>query len=282
MQKVTTIKALRAIIKGWRQQGDSIAFVPTMGNLHLGHIKLVTEAKTKADKVVVSIFVNPTQFGVGEDFETYPKTEVEDVTKLQSVETDLLFLPAVSEIYHPKTNTVVSVLELSKLHCGASRPGHFDGVATIVTKLFNSVQPDVAVFGEKDYQQLILIRNMSHDLNIPIEIVGVATEREDDGLAMSSRNSYLTEPNRLIAAELYQSLCTARESVLLNKLSLRSIEQQQQCYLEKLGFEVDYFSICRQSDLYPATDETELAILVAAKLGKPRLIDNICFSRTTL
>lgn len=280
MQKITTIKALREVVRAWRAQGERIAFVPTMGNLHAGHIKLVAEARTIADRVVVSIFVNPTQFGIGEDFASYPRTVVEDEEKLTSVKTDLLFLPAVNEIYAKHNDTVVSVVELSRLHCGASRPGHFDGVATIVSKLFNMVQPDVAVFGEKDYQQLILIRNMSLDLNIPVEIVGVATEREPDGLAMSSRNSYLTEKNRIIAAELYQSLSKARASVLSGIHDLRFIEQQQQKYLHRLGFIVDYFSICRQSDLQLATDEAELAILVAAKLGKPRLIDNICFSRT--
>ena len=280
MQKVTSIESLRKIIKQWRQQGQSIAFVPTMGNLHAGHIKLVTEAGKKADKVVVSIFVNPTQFGEGEDFESYPRTESEDARKLQVACTDLLFLPAVAEMYPDNASTVVSVAGVSVNHCGASRPGHFDGVATVVSKLFNMVQPDFACFGEKDFQQLSIIRRMVRDLNIPLEIVAVATEREDDGLAMSSRNGYLTAQQRLIAPMLYQSLCRARASMLQGVLNISDIEQQQRMFLKETGFDVDYFSICRSDDLQPASNnDRKLVILAAAKLGKPRLIDNICFSK---
>ncbi|MFW5444127.1 MAG: pantoate--beta-alanine ligase [Methylococcaceae bacterium] len=279
MQKVTTVKALRQVIQQWRSQGDRIAFVPTMGNLHAGHIKLVSEAKTTSDRVVVSIFVNPTQFGEGEDFGSYPRTAVEDEAKLTAAATDLLFLPTVDEMYPGNSNTVVSVVELSTYHCGATRAGHFDGVATIVTKLFNMVQPDVAAFGEKDFQQLVLIRTMVQDLNIPVQVFGVATERETDGLAMSSRNGYLTKQQRLIAPELYKALCKAREAVLSNKLSLRAIEQRQQNHLQALGFDVDYFSICRSNDLQQAQrHDNEVVILAAAKLGKPRLIDNVCLS----
>jgi pantoate--beta-alanine ligase len=253
-----------------------------MGNLHAGHIKLVTEARIKAeaDRVIVSIFVNPTQFAVGEDFETYPRTPKEDEATLAAAKTDLLFLPAVNEVYHNNAITMVSVAELSGLHCGKSRPQHFDGVATIVTKLFNIVQADVAVFGEKDFQQFLIVKAIVQDLNIPLEIISVATERESNGLAMSSRNSFLTQQQRVIAPMLYQSLCNARDAILAKKMSLLAIEKQQQEHLKKLGFDVDYFSICRSTDLQDARDkDTELVILAAATLGKPRLIDNIYFLR---
>ncbi len=280
MQIIRSIAELRNSVKQWRLQGESIAFVPTMGNLHDGHIKLVKQAKTAADRVVVSIFVNPTQFGEGEDYSSYPRTEAEDQVKLEVVAADLLFLPAVNEIYPDNAMTLVSAGELSNKHCGASRPGHFDGVATVVNKLFNMVQPDLAFFGEKDFQQLAIIKNMVKDLNIPVEIISVATQREADGLAMSSRNSYLTEKERLIAPELHQSLVHAREMVLSGDLVMREIESRQTKVLTDLGFVVDYFSICKANDLCIATEgDTELVILAAAKLGKPRLIDNICFSR---
>lgn len=260
-------------------QGNRIAFVPTMGNLHAGHLKLITVAKAKADKVVVSIFINPTQFGQGEDFALYPRTQAEDEEKLRQIKADLLFLPSVDEIYPHGPATLVSVVQLRSLHCGASRPGHFDGVATVVTKLFNIVQADVSFFGIKDYQQLLLVRALVHDLNIPIEIVGVETQREIDGLAMSSRNGYLSNKERLIAPALYRLLCSAKEAVIDGKLSFRAIEQQAIDQISALGFKADYFIICRNKDLNVATeDDKNLAILVAAKLGVLRLIDNICFS----
>jgi len=281
MQTVTSIQTLRDIVQKWRKQGQRIALVPTMGNLHAGHIKLVTEASKKAERVIVSVFINPTQFGVGEDFDSYPRTQSEDKKKLESIDTDLLFLPAVDEVYKKNAKTVVSVAELSNQHCGKSRPHHFDGVATIVTKLFNMVQPDIAFFGEKDFQQLLIIKALVQDLNIPLEIMAVTTERESDGLAMSSRNGFLTRQQRLIAPKLYESLCNARDAVLAKKLSLPAIEQQQRENLIKLGFKVDYFSICGAKDLLEAIEQDEeLLILVAAKLGKSRLIDNIHFSRS--
>lgn len=279
MQKVTTIGLLIEAVKQWRAQGKLVAFVPTMGNLHAGHIKLVTEARKKADKIVVSIFVNPTQFGPGEDFESYPRTETEDEKSLKQAGIDLLFLPTVDEVYQQQIQTVVSVAGLSSKLCGASRPGHFDGVATVVTKLFNMVQPDMAFFGEKDFQQLAVIRTLVKDLSLPVEIFAVATEREADGLAMSSRNGYLTEQQRLIAPELYRSLGKAKNDVLSENHKLRDIERQQQIYLERLGFKVDYFSICNAKNLQQANEgENDLVILVAAKLGKPRLIDNLTCS----
>jgi pantoate--beta-alanine ligase len=250
-----------------------------MGNLHAGHCQLVTAAKQRADKVVVSIFVNPTQFGVGEDFDSYPRTEAQDTEKLQAIDTDVLFLPSVAEMYSPNAKTVVSVAGLSELYCGASRVGHFDGVATVVCKLFNMVQPDVALFGLKDFQQLAVIRTMVNDLNMPVDIIGIDTVREADGLAMSSRNGYLTPEQRQTAPLLYQSLCDAREAIVAG-LAYSIVEKQALSTLENAGFQPDYFRICRSVDLAPAQQgDTELVLLVAAKLGKTRLIDNLYFSK---
>lgn len=278
MHIVNTIEALRAQIRTWKAAGNSIAFVPTMGNLHAGHCQLVKAAKEKADKVVVSIFVNPTQFGVGEDFENYPRTEQQDQAQLQALDTDLLFLPAVAEMYTPNAKTVVSVTGLSELYCGATRVGHFDGVTTVVCKLFNMVQPDIALFGLKDFQQLAVIRTMVKDLNIPVDIIGVETVREVDGLAMSSRNGYLSAEQRQLAPLLYKTLCAAREQILTG-LDYASVEQHALSSLQHAGFAPDYFHVCRSSDLAPAqVDDTDLVLLVAAKLGKTRLIDNLYFS----
>jgi len=280
MRTVNTVSGLRDAVRIWRSAGESVAFVPTMGNLHAGHLKLVSEAGKKADRVVVSIFVNPTQFGVGEDFETYPRTEREDQKKLSAAGAHLLFQPPVSEVYAPDAKTVVSVTGLSELYCGASRPGHFDGVATVVCKLFNMVQPDVALFGLKDFQQLAVIRTMVRDLNIPVEIIGVETVREASGLAMSSRNGYLTEEERVVAAKLYQSLCAVRDAILAGGQSYPEIERHALLFLREAGFQPDYFFICRSSDLKKADENDRgLVLLAAARLGKTRLIDNICFSR---
>lgn len=280
---VTTIEALRAELKKWRKSGDLIAFVPTMGNLHDGHLQLVREGRKSADKVVVSLFVNPTQFGPGEDFDHYPRTESEDVKKLESAEVDLLFLPSVSEMYPKDHKTTVSVSGLSALHCGKTRVGHFDGVATIVCKLFNIVQPDLAFFGKKDFQQLNLIHKMVQDLNFPIAIHGVETVREPDGLAMSSRNGYLTAAERRAAPALYSTLCEARDRILEGELNFPVLENELMMSLRENGFQPEYFSVCRQSDLFPAGNEDlDLVILTAAKLGKTRLIDNVYFSKGTM
>lgn len=280
MHIVNTVSELRDAVRLWRSLGQSVALVPTMGNLHAGHLALVNEAKNKADRVVVSIFVNPTQFGVGEDFETYPRTEREDQEKLKATGADLLFQPAVSEIYTPDAKTVVSVTGLSEQYCGAFRPGHFNGVATVVCKLFNIVQPDVALFGLKDFQQLTVIRTMVRDLNMPVEIIGVDTVREASGLAMSSRNGYLTVEEKAVAAKLYQTLCDARNAVLAGHLSYQEIESRALLFLQESGFQPDYFTVCRTSDLKKAdVDDKELVLLAAARIGKTRLIDNIYFSR---
>lgn len=275
MQIVNTIQALRALIHTWKAAGERVAFVPTMGNLHAGHCQLVTAAQQHADKVVVSIFVNPTQFGAGEDFDSYPRTEAQDQEKLQAIDIDVLFLPSVAEMYAPNAKTVVSVAGLSELYCGASRVGHFDGVATVVCKLFNMVQPDVALFGLKDFQQLAVIRTMVNDLNMPVDIIGIDTVREASGLAMSSRNGYLTPAEHQLAPMLYQSLCAAREAIVAG-LDYPSVEKNALSTLQNAGFQPDYFRICRSLDLAPAQQgDTELVLLVAAKLGKTRLIDNI-------
>jgi len=280
MRIVNTVCELREAIKLWRSQGESVAFVPTMGNLHAGHLHLVSMAKKKADRVVVSIFVNPTQFGVGEDFETYPRTEREDQEKLVAENADLLFLPSVADIYTPDAKTMVTVTGLSDLYCGASRPGHFSGVATVVCKLFNMVQPNIALFGLKDFQQLTVIRTMVRDLNIPVEITGVDTVRESSGLAMSSRNGYLTDAEKKVAPKLYRSLCAARDAILTGDQAYADIEQQALQFLQQAGFQPDYFSVCRSSDLKKAgAEDVDLVLLAAARLSKTRLIDNIYFSR---
>lgn len=280
MQTIKTIKALRATIRQWRQAGHSIAFVPTMGNLHGGHIKLVETALQQADKVVVSIFVNPTQFGPNEDFASYPRTEQQDQNMLTTCGADLLFLPAVEEMYPQPLQTQVSVTGLASLHCGASRPGHFDGVAIVVCKLLNLVQPDLLLLGEKDYQQLAVIRRIVTDLNIPVEIQGVATVREPDGLAMSSRNGYLSAAERQIAPMLYQALLATRDAMAAGSDDYATIVSQQSQKLREAGFIIDYFNVCRSTDLLPATaDDQQLVVLIAAKLGKTRLIDNIYFTR---
>lgn len=276
MQVINNINELRAAVTQWRFTGERIAFVPTMGNLHAGHLKLVHAAKKDAQRVIVSIFVNPTQFGPGEDFAAYPRTEAEDRQKLLEAGIDALFLPSVAEMYGNNALTTVSVKHLSTLLCGAFRPGHFDGVATVVCKLFNLVQPDVAVFGQKDFQQLMIIRTMVKDLNFRVEIKTVATEREADGLAMSSRNGYLTGEQRKQAAKLYQSLCNARDDVLMGHKTYETIENDAVSFLQSAGFMTDYFSISRADTLQKADNaDHELVILTAARLGNTRLIDNI-------
>jgi len=281
MHIVNTVEALRALIHTWKTAGERIAFVPTMGNLHAGHFQLVKAAKETADKVVVSIFVNPTQFGVGEDFDSYPRTEAQDHEQLRAINTDVVFQPSVSEMYSPTAKTTVSVSGLSELYCGASRVGHFDGVATVVCKLFNMVQPDIALFGLKDFQQLAVIRTMVNDLNMPIEIIGIETVREANGLAMSSRNGYLNVEQQRIAPLLYQTLCTVRDEVLAGT-NYTTVEQRALLTLQQAGFQPDYFRVCRSNDLASAQiDDTELVLLVAAKLGNTRLIDNLCVSKHT-
>lgn len=278
MQTVETLSQLRQQLALWRQNGKRIAFVPTMGNLHAGHLSLVARARELADHVVVSIFVNPLQFGQGEDLETYPRTPYEDAEKLQQVGVDLLFRPQEVEVY-PRGReglTFVEVPGISEILCGASRPGHFRGVATVVAKLFNMVQPDVACFGEKDYQQLTVLRRMVDDLNIPVKVVGVPSVREADGLAMSSRNGYLSTEERRTAPQLYQCLQEVATRLRNGERDWPQLEQQACERLILAGFRPDYVSIRRAADLAnPEEENISLVVLGAAFLGTTRLIDNL-------
>lgn len=247
-----------------------------MGNLHAGHLQLVSAAKLQADRLVVSLFVNPTQFGEGEDFSGYPRTLEADIDKLKTAGVDVVFMPATDTMYPEASMTEVCVSQLTENHCGAARPGHFNGVTTVVCKLFNIVQPDSAFFGEKDFQQLAVIRAMVADLNSPVEIIAVPTFREVDGLAMSSRNGYLTKEQRIQAVQLYQSLCAAKQVVLAKQSTYADIEKNTIQLLTAQGFRPDYFSICNRHNLQAATlEDRQLIILLAARLGKTRLIDNI-------
>jgi pantoate--beta-alanine ligase len=278
MRTYSTTQQLRRAIGEERQRGRTIGFVPTMGNLHQGHLDLVKKARELCDVVVVSIFVNPMQFGPGEDLDAYPRTLAADKEKLFGEGVQFLFTPTVEAMYPEGLDqqTTVSVPELSNTLCGASRPGHFSGVATVVTKLFNIVQPDVAVFGEKDFQQLSIIRKMVSDLCLPIEIVGVRTARAEDGLALSSRNGYLTPEQRKKAPLLNQTLIECREAIACGFDNYRELETRALTRLSEAGFEPDYFAIRDARTLAEVTEDTEeVAILAAARLGKPRLIDNV-------
>lgn len=278
MQTVHTIAELRAQVATWKRAGDRVAFVPTMGNLHRGHLHLVERARELAPRVVASIFVNPTQFGPNEDFAGYPRTLDDDSHHLAGVGLDLLFAPTVAEMYPRPLEkiTQVAVPELSGILCGASRPIHFQGVATVVSKLFNMVQPDVALFGEKDWQQLIVIRRLVADLDFPIEIVGVPTVRESDGLAMSSRNGYLSVEERAIAPILYATLTASAERLRAGERDYVRLTNDAKTQLAAAGFRPDYFEIRRAYDLQvPADGDTDLRILAAAWLGRARLIDNL-------
>ncbi len=282
MKTVQTIAALREQVVVWRDAGERIALVPTMGNLHAGHLELVEQARRLAQRTVVSIFVNPLQFGAGEDFERYPRTLEADAAQLERVYADLLFAPSVVEVYPraQKQQTYVTVPGVSDILCGASRPGHFTGVATVVCKLFNMVQPDLAVFGEKDFQQLLVIRRMVDDLCLPVEIIGVPTVREPDGLARSSRNGYLTPQERAKAPLLYRLLCQTAEVIVGGDVDYAVLAETALEQLSSAGFKPDYFTVRRASDLSEATViDQDLVILVAARLGQTRLIDNLRLTR---
>ena len=278
MQTIKTKTAVRSTVAHWKQQRERVAFVPTMGNLHDGHLKLVQVARQRADRVLVSVFVNPMQFGQNEDIEAYPRTLEQDSANLAEHETDVLFVPDVHEIYPQSTQwtTRVEVPGLSDILCGASRPGHFVGVTTVVAKLFNIVQPDLAVFGEKDFQQLRIIQQMVADLDMPIEVIGVPTVREDSGLAMSSRNNYLSAQEREQAAQIYKTLQKVEQMLREEYPDFKNIEENAVKILENAGLRPDYVSIRRKSDLRePVTTDHELVVLAAAWLGRARLIDNL-------
>ncbi|ATG59037.1 MULTISPECIES: pantoate--beta-alanine ligase [Pseudoalteromonas] len=278
MQSITEIKSLRSQIKAWRQAGLSVAFVPTMGNLHRGHFSLVEKAKTLADKVVVSIFVNPMQFGANEDLDNYPRTLSEDKQGLAELGTDIVFTPSVSTIYPNGLGeqSFVDVPGVSLGYCGGSRPGHFKGVATVVTKLFNLVQPDYVCFGEKDFQQLQVIKTMARDLSIPVEIIGVPTMREVSGLAMSSRNGYLSAEQKTTATALFKALGQCAEQLKQGNKDFTSLKTHAKQSLEQAGLKPDYFEIAQRDTLKTATlDDNHFVILAAAFLGSVRLIDNM-------
>lgn len=279
MQIVERAPALRQAVLAWQASGERIAFVPTMGNLHRGHLALVDRAHQVADRIVVSIFVNPTQFVAGEDLESYPRTLARDTELLTQKEVDLLFVPTVTEVYPfglGEDQTRVEVPALGGMLCSAFRPGHFRGVATVVTKLFNLVQPQFAVFGEKDYQQLLLLKRLVHDLFFPIAIIGVPTVREPDGLALSSRNSYLSDAERRLAPRLHAVLEKAVAAALRDPKDLTGIEGEGMTELASCGFRPEYFSFRRSHDLAPPLDcDKHLVLLAAASLGRTRLIDHV-------
>ena len=278
MQIVKTASALRKEISQWRLQGLTIAFVPTMGNLHAGHLSLVKKAQQRADKVAVSIFVNPLQFNDQSDLSAYPRTLKADTEQLIESQCDLLFTPNQQSIYPEGmgAQTKVLVPNMDDKLCGLHRPGHFDGVATIVLKLLNLVQADVAVFGEKDYQQLLLIKKMVADLNLAIEIVGAPTCRESNGLAMSSRNQYLTDQQSQIAGELYNTMLSIVEQLSNGNKDFSLLCEQATERLMHFGFEPEYVDIRRDDNLELAiSDDKEIRIFIAARLGQARLIDNL-------
>ena len=275
---VSSVSDLRREVATARRAGKRVGFVPTMGNLHAGHLKLMQTARQHADVVVASVYVNPMQFGPQEDFASYPRTLDDDKRALRAAGVDFLFVPTDTDMY-PRgvaAQTLVEVPELGTILCGAFRPGHFRGVTTVVNRLFNLVQPDVAVFGKKDYQQLLLIRRMVADLGMSIEIVGVETLREADGLALSSRNQYLRPEERQLAPRLYAVLCDVRDEVLRTHQIPWEAEAISMQRLQRIGFRPQYVSIVRQQDLAPPSPQDKrLALLAAAWLGRTRLIDNI-------
>ncbi|QYJ78282.1 pantoate--beta-alanine ligase [Shewanella acanthi] len=275
------IDDIRTQVRAWRAKGETVAFVPTMGNLHQGHITLVKEAAKKCNHVVVSIFVNPMQFGKNEDLDAYPRTLEADSQALIAAGAELLFTPTPAIIY-PKgleQQTYVEVPGISDVLCGESRPGHFRGVATVVCKLFNIVQPDVAFFGNKDYQQLLVIRTMVEDLSLPIEIIGIDTIREATGLAMSSRNGYLTAEEKAAAPALKQAIDAMATGIKRGE-SIELVTQNAEHHIIAAGFTPDYLEVRHAFTLAKASEsDSALVILAAAYLGKARLIDNLRFDR---
>ena len=277
IETITELDALRARVNGWKREGLRVGFVPTMGNLHAGHYSLVMLARQSADRVVSSVFVNPTQFGPNEDFTRYPRTPEADTTGLEGAGCDVLWLPTVESMYPfgVELAASINVPGISEVLEGAHRPGHFDGVCTVVTRLFNQVQPDIAAFGKKDFQQLTVIRQMVTDLAFPIEILGGGIVRENDGLAMSSRNQYLGADERPVAAEIRRALLAMREGLVAGQ-PRGVVEAEASRRLAEAGFAVDYAAIRRPDLSVPGEGEEGAKVaLIAARLGKTRLIDNL-------
>lgn len=278
MEIVTTIAAVRDHVRRWRSEGRRIAFVPTMGNLHPGHVSLIEAARKYGDRFVSSIFVNPMQFGPNEDFAHYPRTPTQDERMLADAGCSLMFMPDVIEVYPNGSEraTRIEVPGLSRILDGEFRPGHFEGVTTVVAKLFHIVEPDVAVFGEKDFQQLTIIRRMVADLCMPVEVIAAPTVRDSDGLAMSSRNQYLTPEERQVAPRIYQTLLAAAKQLRAGETDFAGIERGGIQALEGAGMRPDYFAVRQAQDLSaPGADTSHLVVLTAARLGKARLIDNV-------
>jgi pantoate--beta-alanine ligase len=278
METVTTVAAVRKRVRAWHREGLRVAFVPTMGNLHPGHVSLIEAARQHGDRFVASIFVNPMQFGPNEDFAHYPRTPTQDEKMLAAAGCNLMFMPDVAEIYPSGSEraTRVEVPGLSRVLCGEFRPGHFEGVTTIVATLFNIVQPDVAIFGEKDFQQLTVIRRMVADLCVPVQIVGAPTVRDADGLAMSSRNQYLTTEERRIAPRIHEILTATAKRLASGDNDFAGLESAGARQLEAAGFKPDYFAVRAAVDLSaPKPNSDYLVVLTAARLGKARLIDNV-------
>ena len=279
MDIVRTVAELRSHISMWRREGQSVALVPTMGSLHAGHLSLMQVGKERSDRVIATIFVNPLQFAPNEDFETYPRREDSDIQKLVEEDIDLLFAPDVNEMYRPNATTTISVSGLTDCLCALSRPGFFDGVATVVTKLLLQALPDIAIFGEKDYQQLLVIKRLATDLDIPVEIIGAPTIREEDGLALSSRNVYLDTKSRSIAPSMYNIL-TQYASDISNGNDRKKSLQLAKRNMQKSGFEkIEYLDLRSSQTLRACNDiKKPSRLFAAAWLGSTRLIDNLAIT----
>ena len=278
MEQASSVTELRQYVRHWKDHGQSIAFIPTMGNLHAGHLSLIEKGQSLCDRSICSIFVNPMQFGPNEDWDHYPRTLERDTELLEGVGCDLVYLPTASELYPEGLDRIshVDVTDLTDRYEGSHRPGHFTGVATVVLKLFNIVNPDVSVFGKKDYQQYRVIMKMVEDFNIDVRIVGQETTRDESGLATSSRNQYLNTEQTDTAARIYQTLQQAAERIEAGERNFAEIENQAIATLNDAGFKTDYFAVCNAETLLPASEEDrDLVILVTAALGQTRLLDNI-------
>ena len=278
MYQATSVTELRQYVQHWKDHGQSIAFIPTMGNLHAGHMSLIEKGQSLCDRSICSIFVNPMQFGPNEDWDHYPRTLEADLRQLEDIRCDLVYLPTASELYPQGLDRIskVQVTDLTDNYEGQHRPGHFTGVATVVLKLFNIVKPDVSVFGKKDYQQYRVISKMVEDFNLDVQIIGQETTRDASGLATSSRNQYLDAAQTETAAMIYRQLRQTAQAIEEGERDFAALEKQAIAVLDDAGFRTDYFSVCNAETLLPATPEDrDLVILVTAALGDTRLLDNI-------